>query len=547
MPVRPALFAVVVLLTASARADKLDLPPPPDQLTTKRLDFRGGAPLVPVRLMEGHNEVTLSSRGGLQFHQPGAANLLVDGPPGTQWRVRRVAGTPAAVVARIQVAELPFNDKDGLKAAQAEWTERGLALTAGILGGVYGIEGKVIDNRRYVLIVDQPPAPPQALAAQQADLLAKFQVRTSLLEEVKTKGTVRFEVLDAQGVVHATVDDQLVAEAPDSRPIEVRRVEYGVGYDFHDFEDRSYRGSVLLTADRAGKIAVVNLVDLEDLLKGLVPSEIFAKAHPEALKAQAVTGRGEVLAKIGLKHLADPYVLCTEQHCAVYRGVSGETATTNAAVDATRGEALFDAADHLVDSVYSAVCGGHTEDNDVVWGGVPNASLRGRPDVLLGKPAPPSPRVALGAFLSTEGGYACRLSSFSSPAKFRWEKRFTAKEVDEKLAAFKLGPVMAMSVSERGVSGRARLLQVSGELGATTLRGELTIRRTFGMLNSALFELKVERDLKGRPTAWRFVGGGWGHGVGMCQTGAIGRAEAGQAYRQILKHYFSGAQVAKIY
>ena len=104
-----------------------------------------------------------------------------------------------------------------------------------------------------------------------------------------------------------------------------------------------------------------------------------------------------------------------------------------------------------------------------------------------------------------------------------------------------------MNVTERGVSGRARLLQISGEEGATTLRSELTIRRTFGMLNSAMFELKSEKDAKGRPTRWIFTGGGWGHGVGMCQTGAIGRAEAGQTYRQILDHYFNGAKVARIY
>jgi stage II sporulation protein D len=375
MPVRPALFAVVVLLTASARADKLDLPPPPDQLTTKRLDFRGGAPLVPVRLMEGHNEVTLSSRGGLQFHQPGAANLLVDGPPGTQWRVRRVAGTPAAVVARIQVAELPFNDKDGLKAAQAEWTERGLALTAGILGGVYGIEGKVIDNRRYVLIVDQPPAPPQALAAQQADLLAKFQVRTSLLEEVKTKGTVRFEVLDAQGVVHATVDDQLVAEvARTARPIEVRRVEYGVGYDFHDFEDRSVpwvRCSSPQTAQGQDRRRQPRRP--RGPAQGPGPVGDFRQGPPRGAQGP---GRDRPRRGPGQDWPQAPRRPLCALHRAALRGLpgrfSGETPTTNARRrrHPTAKHSVSAAADHLVDSVYSAVCGGHTEDNDVVWGGV---------------------------------------------------------------------------------------------------------------------------------------------------------------------------------
>jgi SpoIID/LytB domain protein len=544
---RSALLATLLVASlARAAGDALDLPPPPSELTTKRLDFKGGSPLIPVRLMEGSAEVTLVGRGRLRFRLSGTPEKFVEGPPGMEWKVRRVAGTPAKIVARIQVAEVPFNDKLGLAQAQEEWAGRGLTLKSQILGGVYGIAGKVIDNRRYVLVVDQPPAPPESLAAQQAEMLKKFQVRTSLLEEVKAKGTITLELIDGAGVTHAKVDEKLTAESPDGAPIEVRRVEFGVGYDFHNFEDRAYRGSVLLTADRGGKIAVINQVDLEDLLKGLVPSEIFAKAHVEALKAQAVTARGEVLAKIGLKHLADPYLLCTEQHCAVYRGVSGEAPSTNAAVEATRGEASFDATDRLVDSVYSAVCGGHTENNEVVWGGVPNASLRGRPDVLPGKPTPASP-AQLGKFLSTEAQHACRVSSFTQLSKYRWEKRFTAKDVDEKLAQYGVGRVMAMNVTERGVSGRARLLQISGEEGATTLRGELNIRRTFGMLNSAMFELKAEKDARGRPTAWIFTGGGWGHGVGMCQTGAIGRAEAGQTYRQILEHYFNGAQVARIY
>ncbi len=543
---RRALLSTL-LFASLASAAELELPPPPGELTTKRVDFKGGSPLIPVRLMEGSTEVTIIGRGRLRFRIPGNPEKQLEGPAGMAWKVRRVKGTPAKIVARIQIVEVPFNDKAGLAQAQEEWRGRGLKVKSQVLGGVYGIAGKVIDNRRYVLVVDQPPAPPESLAAQQAQILQDFQVRTSLLEDVKSRGAVTLELEDGNGNVVATVDEQVTAESPDGAPIEVKRVEYGVGYDFHNFEDRAYRGSVLLTADRAGKIAVINQVDLEDLLKGLVPSEIFAKAHLEALKAQAVTARGEVLAKIGLKHLADPYLLCTEQHCAVYRGVSGEAPTTNAAVEATRGEASFDKNDRLVDSVYSAVCGGHTENNDIVWGGVPNESLRGRPDVLPGKPAGPTPSASLSKFLAADVVHACKVSSFANLSKYRWEKKFTAKDVDEKLKSFNVGKVMAMNVTERGVSGRARLLQISGEEGATTIRGELNIRRAFGMLNSGMFELKTERDAKGRPVMWVFTGGGWGHGVGMCQTGAIGRAEAGQNYRQILEHYFNGAQVARIY
>jgi len=523
----------------------VDLPAPPEP-TSRRVDFKSGNPVIPVRLMENASSVTFSARGRLKLKLAGKLEKTIDTAPNATWTVKVRQSTPAVVVAAIQLAEFPFLDKAGLAAAQLELEAQGLKVTSRVLGGVFGIAGKVIDNRRYLLLVDEPARPLEAAQARQAELLQKAGLRTTLLEELQVAPTAILEVLDTDGNSVGLAEDRIVAEPVEGATIDVRKVEYGVGYDNHAFEDRSYRGSLQLSADRGGKIAATNLVGLEDLLKGLVPSEIFARAHLEALKAQAVTARGEVLAKIGLKHHADPYLLCTEQHCAVYRGVSGEVASTSAAVEATRGEALFDEGGRLVDSVYSAVCGGHTENNEVVWGGVPNPSLRGRPDTLPGFKPKSSPE-ALTEFLTTDAPHACRLSSFAQLAKYRWEKRFTAKELDEKTASLKLGSIFTLTVVERGISGRARLLNISGENGATQIRGELNMRRLFGMLNSGMFEVRLEKDPRGRPATWIFTGGGWGHGVGMCQTGAIGRAEAGQSYREILAHYYNGAIVAPIY
>lgn len=541
----PAPVAVAKPAPAPPPAAPVDLPAPPEP-TTRRVDFKSGNPVIPVKLMENASSVTFSARGRLKLKLLGKIEKTIDTAPAQVWSVRITQSTPAVVVAGIQLAEFPFIDKAGLAAAQLELETQGLKVSSRVLGGVFGIAGKVIDNRRYLLMLDEPARALDQAQVRQAEVLQKYGLRTTLLEELQTSATAILEVLDAQGGSVGLAQDRIVVEPVEGATIEVRKVEYGVGYDNHGFEDRSYRGALSLSADRNGKIAVTNLVGLEDLLKGLVPSEIFARAHLEALKAQAVTARGEVLAKIGLKHVADPYLLCTEQHCAVYKGVSGEAATTTAAVDATRGEALFDEGGKLVDSVYSAVCGGHTENNDIVWGGVPNPSLRGRPDTLPGFKARSSP-ADLTEFLTTDAPHACRLSSFAQLTRYRWEKRLSAKELDDKTAPLKLGSIFTLTVVERGVSGRARLLNISGENGATQLRGELNIRRQFGMLNSAMFEVRLEKDAKGRPATWIFTGGGWGHGVGMCQTGAIGRAEAGQTYREILAHYYNGATVASIY
>ncbi len=85
------------------------------------------------------------------------------------------------------------------------------------------------------------------------------------------------------------------------------------------------------------------------------------------------------------------------------------------------------------------------------------------------------------------------------------------------------------------------MLVVEGLAGRAEVQGELRIRRLLGNLPSAMFV--VERDGDGVV----LHGGGWGHGAGLCQWGAVGRAEAGQGYREILRAYFGGAEVARIY
>jgi SpoIID/LytB domain protein len=102
--------------------------------------------------------------------------------------------------------------------------------------------------------------------------------------------------------------------------------------------------------------------------------------------------------------------------------------------------------------------------------------------------------------------------------------------------------VRDVRVLRRGVSGRALELEIEGAAGRGVVHGELAIRELLGGLHSAMFV--VDRDAAGGLV---LRGGGWGHGAGMCQWGAIGRARAGQGYREILGAYFAGATVATLY
>jgi SpoIID/LytB domain protein len=517
-----------------------------EALFAHQVRFSSGVPTVTVRLMEGQTEVQFTPRGPLSLKVSGPVQKTLGAPVGTALTVRASKGTAATLGYAVQVADFPYADKDVLAQARGVWEGRGFAPRVLVEGAVYGIAGHVLDNRRSVLLLGPHTAQEPAKALQD-QVAQQFGEATLLHVQLDARPHAALEVLDASGTVLATGEDLIVAEVENNAGFAVKLVEHDTGYAAHGREDRRYRGALLLTADAQGLLAVINLVPLEELLRGLVPSEIFAKAHPEALKAQAVTARGEVLAKVGVRHLNDPYLFCSDQHCQAYKGEGSETATTDAAIKATEGQVLFEkSGGPLVDTVYSAICGGHTEANENVWAGTPQRPLRGVPDVIGPAPAETDPaggltEAGLPAFLGSKATFACRVASMASPARFRWTRHFTGAEVDALLATYKVGHVAGLKVTERGVSGRAVALSISGETGAGLIRGELNIRRAFKNLPSAMFVLSSDAS------GWTMTGGGWGHGVGMCQIGAIGRAEHGETYKQILAHYFQDSELVQVY
>ena len=538
---------------------------PLELLYSRRLGFEAGQPLVTVRVLEGRTDATIQALGpltALARTQEGATHPAFAsraGKPGAgaagKWKLKLLEGQPGMGATWVELEQVRYADKEGREAARASWEARGVKVRLASVGDVYGIAGHVVDTRRWSILAEGD-ATEAGAQAQAQELAAKFSIRPQIYREHATRPSGRIALFDAKG--RSIAEGQGAIELSSPLGISVEQVEYGMGYAAHGFEQRTYPTRLFACVDAGGKLALVAAVPMERLVKGVVPSEIFAKAHPEALKAQAVTARGEILAKVGARHLGDPYLLCAEQHCQVYRGAAAEQKGTSAAVDATHGEALFakppapaspesQLPRRLVDSVYSACCGGFSEDNDVVWGGPPDPSLRGRPDFDLHAPG-------MGQFLDgigdalvsqfvhvTQVPSYCALSGLVPKDKVRWRRAFSQAQVDALCAPLGVGKVTALAVEGRGISGRARALRVEGSAGISRIFSELSIRRQFQMLASGMFVVEREGD------SWVFTGGGWGHGSGMCQTGAIGRAQRGQTYRQILGWYYSGATPERIY
>ncbi|KAI0277761.1 stage II sporulation protein-domain-containing protein [Russula aff. rugulosa BPL654] len=380
----------------------------------------------------------------------------------------------------------------------------------------------------------------QHVVAAMANLNEAKALATRMNHQYGAKATVRERLSERpSGELTIVADDVVLGVAASyvrftsDVPVEVLDVEYGAGYAWHGFENRKYWGKVYAVIDPDGAVAV--------------------QRRPEALKAQAVATRSTLLAKLGHRHLDHPYHLCSEQHCQVYAGASREDTRTTAAVQATRGQALF-LGGHLVDALYSSNCGGHTEDNDAAWGNSPDPALRGRPDFDEHTPALQPFAEGLNAnnmahFVGTLEPAFCARVPQARPEKYRWQRTFGCDELDMTLSrnGIDVGALRDIVVQQRGHGGRVIELQLVGSERTTMLTRELPIRRFFGNLNSAAFVVDMQHDAQGRLTQVTFNGGGWGHGVGMCQLGAMGRAAACQTCEQILAYYYNGATLSHMY
>ena len=331
-----------------------------------------GAPLISVRMMEQQKEVSITGQGGL-IVEVGESGPSMTLPANGTIKVKWKTGTAARLNRFLVLETLKNRSRHQLKKVQERWATRGVKISFKTIGGVYGVRDTFLDNRAVLVIAEDEDMDEKK--AEQLGLKVWWHKeivalpKTKIVLEHPQYGTIPIDSNQVSPVVRLT--------SLTNAPLVVKNVEHGIGYDFHGFDDRTLRGEVVVLPDRYGTLAVVNVVPEEILVAGILPAEMFASAPMAALKAQAVTARGEIFAKIGKRHSIDPYLLCSEQHCQVYKGLTAEHHRTNQAAKETRGQLAFHDG-HLVDSVYSACCGGHTEANHHVWDQPPSKATVGQ-------------------------------------------------------------------------------------------------------------------------------------------------------------------------
>ena len=347
----------------------------------------------------------------------------------------------------------------------------------------------------------------------------------------------------------------------------LKKAEFAKGFGWHGFADRNFAGRLFIGWGFENVIDCVEQTDLETLIIGIVPSEISSTAPESALQAQAVAARGEMLSKRGTRHYNEGFDFCSEQHCQVYKGIQSVDKAIGASIKNTRGLILENHEGGILDAVYSANCGGHSSSNHQIWVSNPDKHLQGVYDL---SPASATGYVALmtkahknqlntplsldltdhkqaEAFIRNPPEAWCSLPGVEGADKFRWQKILNADDWKKVEAAAEVGRIRSIDGFIREISGRIISIKIVGSAGEKAVLRELAIRKLFGMLRSSNFVVEWKLDKDGFIVGASFTGAGWGHGVGMCQTGAQSMAKANQSFTQILLHYFPGAQLKKLY
>ncbi|MDD4503651.1 MAG: SpoIID/LytB domain-containing protein [Clostridiaceae bacterium] len=327
------------------------------------------------------------------------------------------------------------------------------------------------------------------------------------------------------------------------------------------YKGKKYRGRITMQSLAESDVTLINELPFDHYLYGVVPSEMPAAWHIEALKAQAVAARNYALVTMG-KHNDYGFDLCSSEHCQAYNGLDQENSSTTEAVNATKGK-IITYNGKLISAFFHSSSGGHTEDSENVWGA--------RTDYIRG----------------VEDNY-CLGSPYDN-----WTVELDRTEIKEKLAQsnIDLGEIIDIRVLECSPYGRVTKLSIKGTKETRVFEKE-KIRSIIGTrtLKSIWYKLKTDADIfvsgsllnssepgrtsnmyilsaagkskvsspgnkviiKGMsgtkaynvvPNTYIFDGKGFGHGLGMSQYGAKGMAEAGNNYKKILEYYYKGAIV----
>jgi len=535
----------ISLLILAALFYHCALQPPPGQLEI---------PYIRVGIMEGQTRLEFLAETNFNVDSDEGA-FLSSGSAGDRCEVTVIDGHEAAI--RYQLEVKTFFDEQSAQNSLQEVISRGLPAKIKKRKQRLVKEGTFGSFITYQVCLEQTFASEENANKYRSEISNIQFTTVNPYIQTLPAGRVRLKNLRTGKVSESK---NYLRVSGDGLTLEVKT---GAGYHFEKTETRTYGSRLNFVVDLNGKLTLVNELPLEQYLYGVVASEMHADFPTEAVKAQAITARSYTLARINKQHALDPFDVCDEVHCQVYGGITRASANTITAVNETAGKVLM-YEKQICETFYLAVCGGHTEHNENVWQGAPKPYLRGQFDLPQDKVTveenfllkeenvriwlEKNPNVYCNVYLMED------LPSYLEYTRkyFRWTVEYTQaelKDIIRKKTGENIGNVLDIIPIERGISGRLIKIMIKGTDKILTVEKELEIRKALSAnyLYSSCFQVDKANITNGIPQKFIIKGAGWGHGVGMCQTGAAIMALRGKTYKEILNHYYRGAKITALY
>lgn len=446
-------------------------------------------------------------------------------------------------------------------------------------------------SRRKVVSFDQEPVITVGIADMQPEIEGRLNGDFAIEGTGLFSGSFHARP-DSMGISLFDQDGRVIAHSPSLRLVaqegstfKISNVTIGIRFHWERKEDQIFKGNLILKPRGTTALAIINEIALEDYLVSVISSEMSGNSPEEFLKAHAVISRSWLLASLGKnkmtmpvdKNTGDPaevvrwynredhdiFDVCADDHCQRYQGITKIISDrASDVVRKTRGMVItYDG--KICDARYFKACGGITENYETAWEDTPIPYLISVPDAADPQPPIISEEDAERWIVSSPDVYCNTrdeelLSEFlpgfdrETSQFFRWTVTYSREELESIIrqkSGVDFGTLKDLTPLNRGASGRINRLKIEGSSQTMIIGKELEIRRWLSPthLYSSAFVTSVQRSPDGAAESFTFKGAGWGHGVGLCQIGAAVMAKKGFTAQQILKHYFTGSDIATIY
>ena len=532
-------FLCLILISICLVSVRCGMYPPPSPISKL-------GPTIRIGIAERLESLALESNDAIDIWDQND-QLIAQNVYGKKWQVKLVDTEPVTLLYRLFYREV--NNPETAQQLVETLADRGIPAT------IKQVKKKIFRGRIYGPVISyQVFLKPIFESEEDAT-----EYQRSISEKISTTPLPFYQTRPGGKIILINQESNQQFESPGLIRVQGHqfafRVRVGEGFHFENEEVRRYKDQLEFWIDRYGKLTVVNVLPIEEYLKGVVGSEMHPKFPLEALKSQAVAARSYTLARLDKQHRLEPFDVCDEVHCHVYGGIDHEAPEVNEAVSATLGKVVM-SNDRICDTFYASVCGGHSENNENVWNSDPQPYLRGGLDSRLARQFPDD-------YLTDESNIRKWIESspdvYCNPALqefpealnytkkyFRWKIQYTKDELTRIIfnkTNEKIGSLIEIIPVKRGVSGRLMKIKLRGTSKTISIDGELAIRKALS--TNYLYSSCFVVDREG--SDFIIKGAGWGHGVGMCQTGAAIMALRGSAYEQILNHYYPNSEIIKLY